>query len=154
MLTLIVPRDTTEQLVAALRRAGNREIGGVLMAEHISTNRFILRDVTIQRRGTISSFIRKIEEALSGLKKFFVKTGNCYTQFNYIGEWHSHPSFSPIPSIKDHESMHDIITDPLVGANFIVLIIVKLNPSGKLIGTVHTYLPNGLVEESTLVIEE
>jgi integrative and conjugative element protein (TIGR02256 family) len=153
MLTLILPPEIIALLEQALRRAGQREVGGVLMAEHVGVNEFVVRDISIHRHGTFSSFFRRIEEAWVRLNRFFNRTKQNYVRFNYIGEWHSHPSFEPLPSRQDHCSMHEIISDISVGANFVVLVIVKLNTSGNMIGTVHTYLPDGSVQQSTLIVQ-
>lgn len=153
MLTLILPPEVITVLEQALRRAGQREIGGVLMAEHVRVNEFVVRDISIHRRGTFVSFFRRIEEAWTTLSRFFRRTKQDYVRFNYIGEWHSHPSFEPLPSGQDHRSMYEIISDASVGANFVVLVIVKLDTSGNLIGTVHTYFPNGSVQRSALIVQ-
>lgn len=122
------------------------------MAEHVGLNEFVVRDITIHRRGTFASFLRLIEEALATLNRFFEKTNRHYARFNYIGEWHSHPSFEPVPSGQDHRTMQDIVSDTSMGANFVVLVIVKLDISGNLVGTAHTYLPNGATHRSTLIM--
>lgn len=153
MLTLILPPDIVTLVEQALIRAGRREIGGVLMAEHVGVNEFVVREITLHRRGTFASFLRRIEEAWATLNRFFEKTKRDYARFNYIGEWHSHPSFEPVPSGQDHRSMYEIVSDASVGANFVVLMIAKLSASGTLIGTVHTYLPNGSAEKSTLIVQ-
>ena len=150
MLTLVLPRDIQAELLAALRSAGKREVGGVLMAAHLSPNRFEVRDITVHKRGAIASFIRRIEDALGRLQAFFSSTGNQYSKFNYIGEWHSHPMFAPEPSRTDDTSMHEIADDPKVGANFVVLLIVKLVSSGALVAGAHTYLPGGTKHRSSV----
>ena len=152
MLTLVLPRDIQDKLLAALRIAGKREIGGVLMAAHVDHNRFEVMDITVHKRGAIASFIRRIEDALGKLHSFFSNTGNQYSKFNYIGEWHSHPMFPPEPSSTDDTSMHQIADDPKVGANFVVLLIVKLDSSGALVAGVHTYLPGGVKQQSSVVL--
>lgn len=143
MLTLLLPADLTEKIMVALRKAGHREIGGILMAEHVGTNIFSVRDLTIHRRGTIASFVRRIEDAVGFLRAFFHRTNHDYTKFNYIGEWHSHPCFEPEPSPKDDASMREIVGDARVGANFIVLLIVKIGPDKELRSSVHSYQPDG-----------
>ena len=50
--------------------------------------------------------------------------------------------------------MLEIAMDPTVGANFVVLLIVKLDEFDKVIGTVHSYLPSGSVHRATLVFED
>jgi len=152
MLTLVLPVDITTRLHEALVRSGKREVGGVLMAEHVALNEFVVRDLTIHRRGTFASFIRRIEDAWMVLSRFFERTKRDYRRFNYIGEWHSHPSFEPVPSAQDHQSMREIALDESVAANFVVLMIVKLGPQGILIGTAHTYLPDGSYQQSELIL--
>jgi hypothetical protein len=66
-----------------------------------------------------------------------------YRRFNYVGEWHSHPSFEPEPSSRDDTSMREIVQDPKVGANFVALLIVKLDGNGSLLASMHAYLPDG-----------
>lgn len=153
MITLILPRDITNRLISALAKAKCREIGGVLLGEHVGFNQFKVHEITIHRQGSVVSFLRRIEDALFQINRFFKKTEKNYTRFNYIGEWHSHPLFEPFPSSKDDESMLEIIQDSAVGANFAVLLIVKLDSSRQIITTVHTYLPDGTRHNSKMQIE-
>lgn len=153
MLTLILPPKQHELMMTALQNAGQREVGGILMGEHVGTNTFIVREITIHRRGTFASFVRRIEDAIGGLRAFFKGTGYDYVRFNYIGEWHSHPSFEPYPSRTDDLSMLQIVKDETVSANFVALLIIKLGPDGKMVSTVHTYLPDGSKILSTLKIQ-
>lgn len=143
MLTLILPLEQHELLLAALRKAGQREVGGIIMGEHAGPNLFVAREMTVHRRGAFASFVRRIEDAIGRLRAFFQETGHDYTRFNYLGEWHSHPSFPPYPSRTDDLSMLQIVQDKEVGANFAVLLIIKLGSEGKLVCTAHTYLPDG-----------
>jgi hypothetical protein len=124
-----------------------------MMAEHVGVNLFTVREITIHRRGTFASFVRRIEDAWLALTRFFEGTQRDYKRFNYIGEWHSHPSFEPLPSGRDHESMREIAMDNSVGANFVVLMIVKLSSQGVLIGTTHMYLPDGSIQKAELALQ-
>ena len=152
MLTLLLPAEFSEKLIVALRKAGHREIGGILMAEHVGTNIFSVRDLTIHRQGTIASFVRQIEDAVGVLRAFFNRSNHDYTKFNYIGEWHSHPCFEPEPSLRDDASMREIVGDVKTGATFAVLLIVKLGLKEKLHTSVHAYRPNGDKIRATLQI--
>jgi [CysO sulfur-carrier protein]-S-L-cysteine hydrolase len=58
MITLTLPRGISQQMASELQRAGRREIGGILLAEHVGTNRFVVRDITVHRIGTFASFVR------------------------------------------------------------------------------------------------
>ncbi len=154
MLHILLTPDITHRLVAALRRTGSREIGGVLMGEHTGVNEFTVRDATIHRRGTLASFVRYIGEAALSLRHFFERTHRSYTRFNYLGEWHSHPLYSTQPSGQDDASMREIVEDATVGATFAVLLVLKLDSDGQLVGSAHTYLPDGSKRASTLSIED
>ena len=154
MLTLILPPEQQKLLSAALRKAGRREVGGIMMGEHVGPNLFVVREMTVHRRGAFASFVRRIEDAIGRLRSFFQETGYDYSRFNYIGEWHSHPSFAPFPSKTDDLSMLQIVQDESVGAHFVVLLIAKLGSEGELISTVHTYLPDGKRVQSNLLLRE
>lgn len=151
MLNLILPPDLIQVILAALREAGQREIGGILMAEHVGPNEFKVCELTVHRRGAIASFVRLIEDAVGKLRQFFQRTDHDYKRFNYLGEWHSHPLFEPTPSKTDDISMLEIVQDKSVGANFVVLLIVKLDTNGQLAGTAHTYLPDGGRVRSSII---
>ena len=114
MVEILLPHEIGERLRTALHAAGDEEVGGVLMGECLEPNRFRVADLTIQSRGgTFASFFRRVGEALSALARFFRRTGEDYTRFNYLGEWHSHPSFSVSPSDRDVRSMIEIAEDHL-----------------------------------------
>ncbi|HQS58367.1 MAG: hypothetical protein B7Y56_09660 [Gallionellales bacterium 35-53-114] len=151
MLNLILPPEVVNTLLVALRKADKCEVGGILMAEHIGPNEFKVSEITVHRLGGIASFIRRIEDAIGKLRFFFNRTDHDYRRFNYLGEWHSHPLFEPFPSTTDDMSMLQIVQDESVGANFAVLLIVKLNPNGQLVGSAHTYLPKGGRARSTII---
>lgn len=141
---LYLPPEIADRLSSALVRAAHREIGGIVMGEHIAEDEFRVRDLTVQQRGgTFATFRRALSEALVPLRRFFADTGHDYRRFNYLGEWHSHPSFVPEPSATDHRTMRGIVNDAAVGANFVILLIVRLDGEGRLVGTVTVYLPGG-----------
>ena len=79
--------------------------------------------------GTRSHFVRDVKHNKAFLEDFFARTGKDYQRFNYLGEWHSHPLFAPTPSAEDLRTMWDIVRDPQVGANFVILLIVRLERS-------------------------
>ena len=155
MIKILMPPELKKRLIKELRVAGSREIGGILMGEHVSEGVFRIRDFTVQQEGgTWITFIRKIEKPVKlSLRKFFRSTNFQYTRYNYLGEWHSHPpSFSLFPSIRDQESMWEIVNDPSVGANFAVLLIVRLE-AAELKGNVSLFAPGFEVMNGELIWE-
>ncbi len=96
-----IPVEVKIRLKAELYRGGFREIGGVLMGECLEPGRFQLVDFTVDHGGgTFATFVRSIRTALKALARFFDRTMHNYRRFNYLGEWHSHPSFPPTPSLE------------------------------------------------------
>lgn len=153
-MKILLPKEIETRLIAALNETGDNEIGGVLMGEHVSNTMFRIMDLTIQRYGgTQSYFLRVIEAILGPLNRFFQRTRHKYTRYNYLGEWHSHPSFLPLPSPTDRETMWDIVEDPGVGANFAILLIVRLRGNQHLEGTATVYMPYRRLLNAQLVKE-
>ncbi|MCE7981868.1 MAG: hypothetical protein DYG89_11785 [Caldilinea sp. CFX5] len=153
-MQLLLPHEIAERLVKSLAKAGNREIGGILMGEHVAENVFRVTEVTIQwHSGSFATFFRSVQDFMEPLRNFFRLTNNNYTRFNYLGEWHSHPLFMAMPSVKDRQTMQDIVKDPMVGANFVVLLILKLNDTYQLEGSV-TVFQSGVQELSGQLVRE
>ena len=126
-MQLLVARPVIERLERELRRAGRKEIGGLLMGEHVRDELFRLVELSVQRSGgTDACFIRRPADHRIQLDKFFAETGNDFTRFNYMGEWHSHPSFEPLPSNTDIRTMQSIVEDPDAGVNFLVLMVCRM----------------------------
>ncbi|AFY57391.1 hypothetical protein Riv7116_4985 [Rivularia sp. PCC 7116] len=141
-MQVLLPNKIAQKLMLALKKAGSREIGGILMGEHIADDVYRVKDLTIQNHGgTSASFVRTIQGIINPLKHFFRKTGYDFTRFNYLGEWHSHPDFATEPSYTDNKTMWEVVEDQQVGANFVILLIVRLNTIGELEGTTTVYLP-------------
>lgn len=122
--------DQTAKLVAALRRAGMNEIGGQLYGEQLAPSDFLVTDLTLPSRpGTIAQFVVDLLEAAGDAVRFFVRTKHEYTRFNYIGEWHSHPSFAVCASETDVATMRALVGDTEFQGSFAILMIVRLDQS-------------------------
>jgi integrative and conjugative element protein (TIGR02256 family) len=108
-----------------LRTAGDREIGGILMAEQLDAGSFRIVDFSVDREtGSAAHFVRSPEHHRSALQNFFERTGNDYARFNYLGEWHSHPNYPAVPSRADIQAMNDLIHGER-DIPFAVLLIVR-----------------------------
>ena len=96
---------------ASAKGANNaiREVGGVMMGEHVEGEVFRVIEVTVQQAGTVTTFVRLIWDAVASLGRFFARTGHQYTKFNYLGEWHSHPSFRLHPSDRDSATIRTFL---------------------------------------------
>src|SRR5690606_35449888 len=119
------PKTEIDRMKPLLKRAGRREIGGVLMAEQISEGHFRVVDFSVDTEtGSVAHFVRSPEHHRLALSSFFERTGSDYTRFNYLGEWHSHPSYPAIPSPQDIASMQELVEGER-GIPFAILMIVK-----------------------------
>lgn len=154
-MKVLLPRSQAGVLIRALRDAGLREIGGILMGEFVSEGVYRIHDLSVQRGlGTLSTFVRQVKDLVRPLESFFQRTGRRYTTYNYLGEWHSHPCFPVRPSGRDSESMWEIVEDPTVGAHFAVLLVVRLTSDMQLEGSATMYLLGRQVFPADLVMEE
>lgn len=127
MPSLTIPKSITKSLRQSLRSAGNREIGGILLAQQLEDDSFRLIEHTVdQRVGTSSTFRRSVTQHSNALDEFLERHEHEFRKFNYLGEWHSHPTFSVQPSLKDHDTMQSIVGGN-GGLPFAVLLIVRLD---------------------------
>ena len=146
MVKLIINPNIKRKIIKACVKTDTRECGGVLFGEHIRENLFRIAEVsTDTKTGIFAHFIRDIVLTIKQLRRFFSKYKYKYTKYNYMGEWHSHPQFALEPSSKDEESIRDIVSDDHVGANFIILMIVRLE-SSDLKCRAWIYYANGVKE--------
>ena len=139
MIDVILSARCVRKLKRELKIAGRNEIGGVMAAGQIADGQFVVRDLSVQRNGTPTSFVRDPLQHRKFMRRFRLLTGNNPERFNYLGEWHSHPSFLALPSPPDLRNMHDEMHDPDQASSFLALLIVRLGKSGKLVGSTHAF---------------
>ena len=125
-MQIVLPNSVLKKLRLHILKAGKREIGGMLMGEDLGEQAFRIVDFSVDvKRGTTSSFFRDSNEHDLALQRFYEKTGSDYKRFNYLGEWHTHPSFSVDPSINDISAMQGIVNGG-ENVDFAFLFISKL----------------------------
>jgi [CysO sulfur-carrier protein]-S-L-cysteine hydrolase len=153
-MQLSLAPGVVKRLQRELRRAGSQEIGGLLMGEHLGAELFRVIEISVQRSGgSQACFIRNPRNHQAQLKSFFTRTGEDFTRFNYLGEWHSHPSFEPAPSHTDIQTMQSIVNDPAVGVTFAILLIPKLVSNRTIEATATAFTMSGVPLEIPLLIE-
>lgn len=152
MLTIHLPPDPLSTIRNACKQAGTRETGGMLFGEHTGPDTFRVVEATVHAVGRFASFVRVISDGFARLDAFFRKTRHDYTRFNYLGEWHSHPSFAIQPSGTDDATMQGIVDDPRTRALFVVLMIVKIE-DGELIAGAWAFFPQAGRQTCRVVID-
>jgi [CysO sulfur-carrier protein]-S-L-cysteine hydrolase len=129
-------------------------MGGVLVGESLGGDVFRLIDISFQESGgTVVHFVRDPAHHKAFLAEFFARTGNDYRKFNYIGEWHSHPGFEPLPSGEDLATMFELVEDPAVGVNFAILIIARLLRWNRLQISATLFRPGTMPESIAVKVE-
>ena len=119
--------DIPSRLRKALFTAGPREIGGVLLAEQLEPGHFRVIDFSLDARsGSHTQFRRDPDVHKKTIDDFFERTGHDFSRFNYLGEWHSHPSFSVQPRQQDIETMVELVEHNRSEIYFAILLIVRL----------------------------
>ena len=99
-MLLSIPRDVRSRMRRLMRRAIKREIGGILMGEEIGDQCFSIVDFSVDvEKGSKAHFVRDADHHEKALTDFFRRTCPDYQRFNYLGEWHTHPSFDVYPSV-------------------------------------------------------
>jgi [CysO sulfur-carrier protein]-S-L-cysteine hydrolase len=124
-MRLEFPAPLRSRMRRDLLAAGRREIGGVLMGEQLIPGHFRIIDFSVDSKsGGGAHFVRRPEHHREALEAFFARTGSEFSRFNYLGEWHSHPSFPPVPSHQDVNAMHRLVEEEQE-INFSVLLIAR-----------------------------
>ena len=153
-MRLAIAADQVRRLLAALARHGRREIGGQLYGEQLEPSNFRITELTIQSRpGTFARFVVDLVESAKGALGFFDRHGHAYARFNYIGEWHSHPSFEVTPSATDARTMRSVVEDPAFRGQFAVLVILRLDES-ELVSSATLFAPGAVERAIALEVED
>lgn len=122
-----------------------------MFGEQLAPSDFRVTHLTVQARpGTVSRFVVDLVQAASDAIAFFYRTSHAYARYNYIGEWHSHPSFAVRPSGTDLDTMRKLVRDPRFAGNFAVLMIAKID-GAALSAAAWVFDPRG--GESTVNLE-
>lgn len=139
MIDIILSCRCARKLKKELRLASANEIGGVMAGEHLADGQFLVKDFSVQRNGTAASFVRDPVQHRKFMRRFHLLSSHNTERFNYLGEWHSHPSFLALPSLPDLRTMQAEIEDREQTASFLVLLVIKLGRDGGLIGSTHAF---------------
>ena len=138
---------TIDYWMCRLQSAGLCEIGGVLFGEQLSEGYFRVVGAKQQAVtfGTRNRFCRNGVEARETISFSHHRYGGDPERFNYLGEWHSHPNTSVVPSDIDEQTMTQLVVEQAGAVNFLVLIIVRISKLESLELGAQAYLTSGHV---------
>lgn len=150
-LSLTVPRSQLAKLQIHLKQGGNREIGGWLVAEQTAPGKFELVGFTVDlEAGTRDRFDSLPEPHSQQMDRILLENSGRAGRVDYLGEWHSHPTFPPIPSEIDVASMTDMVENSR--PSFAALVIVRLMGNASIQATITTFQRGQLPETGQLII--
>nr|WP_246740431.1 Mov34/MPN/PAD-1 family protein [Bradyrhizobium sp. LCT2] len=113
------------------------------MGEQVAPDHFRIVDFSVDATtGTAAHFVRSPDHHAEALETFFQKTGSDFRRFNYLGEWHSHPSFPVRPSQEDLMSMQSLV-DGERDIDFSALVIVRLRYLLRLDAAAYMFIRHG-----------
>jgi [CysO sulfur-carrier protein]-S-L-cysteine hydrolase len=152
-LSLTVPRSQLAKLRIHLKKGGNREIGGWLVAEQTAPGKFELVGLTVDLEvGTRDRFDSLPEPHSQQMDRILLENSGRAGRVDYLGEWHSHPTFPPIPSQIDVAAMTDMVENN--GPSFAALVIVRLMADASIQATITTFKRGQLPEAGQLTIAD
>jgi proteasome lid subunit RPN8/RPN11 len=152
-LSLTIPRSQLAKMQVFLKHGGIREIGGWLVAEQIAPGDFYLVGFTVDLEvGTRDRFDCFPGPHAEQLDKILMKTANLKGRVDYLGEWHSHPTFPPSPSEMDLAAMTNMVENS--GPSFAALVIVRLVESSSILATMTTFQRGELPATGRLIIAD
>ncbi|MGX9353497.1 Mov34/MPN/PAD-1 family protein (plasmid) [Shimia sp. W99] len=151
-LSLTIPPAQWNAMRGCLEIGGLREIGGWLVAEQLAPGKFELVGFTVDldagTRNRFASLPAKHGAQLDGILAANVERSG---RVDYLGEWHSHPTFPPVPSDIDIAAMTKMVEES--GPSFAALLIVRLLGAAVLQATITTF-QRGLPPEQGQLITD
>lgn len=135
-LTLSIDDILVSKLILEGRKHYPKEYGGIIVGRYSDDLKTCIVEGTIlpqNYRSSRYSFERGKKGLVEKLSELYEQT----PRLIYIGEWHTHPNSTPVPSITDKQAMLQIAGDDGVTITTPVLLILGLD---KISCTIGAYL--------------
>ena len=151
-MKIIVQKEVRIKIQNKLNKSRSNESKGACFAFRMSNDCYLIEDVFISKeKGTFCFSNLKINFRYKRFEKnYFRKHNFDYLNHNYIGDWHSHPSFECKPSNYDKKEAFEELKKS--NANFLIQLILKMD-KGQLVGRCFLYQEHIKVKECDLVIQ-
>lgn len=124
-MKIIIPKLIAAKIYNQVIKYSPNETKGALFAKKISNELFEIDDIYIEKNVGSFAFVTLInnKKYQKFQKTYHEKNNNDYVRHNYIGDWHSHPSFELNPSSFDIKEVKEDLKAS--NAKFLIQIIVK-----------------------------
>jgi integrative and conjugative element protein (TIGR02256 family) len=143
-ILIYISHDCTYRLSELIQQKKPYETGGILVGTRTAEHIFILAVVdagpkSLEKR---TMFKKDFSYAKSELARLHTESQG---KWGYLGEWHSHPDGSLMPSSVDVKSMNDIVKSILNSNLTPILLIGDIRKGGLEFQIYNTSLKRGLV---------
>lgn len=133
--TVSISRPVFEDMLRLARERSPMETGTALMGSYSDDGHDAvvteLAPLSADSRGERFTFHRGVAGLRRFLGRVFRKSGG---RTHYVGEWHSHPGGSPVPSGTDEANTFEIANDPKAMCGECILVILALHDDGPDVG--------------------
>ena len=132
-LTLSINESLVSKLILEGRKHYPKEYGGILVGRYSDDLKTCIVEDTVlpqNHRSSRYAFERGKKGLAEKLSELYEQT----PRLIYIGEWHTHPDSTPVPSTMDKQAMLQIASDDGVTITSPVLLILGLNKKSYTIG--------------------
>ena len=152
-MKIIIKKEVANKIKEKILDDMPNESKGACFAYHKDEEVFEIIDTYISKyKGTKFFANLIVNRKYKKFEKLFYKSkGHDYKHYNYIGDWHSHPSFECVPSIFDKKEIDDELNHS--NAYFLIQIILKVK-EGLLLGRCFLYNDVDCGKEIEMVIEQ
>lgn len=137
-MKIIIPKNFSNKIFERIKETAPNETKGALFAQKINDNLYVVDDVYFEKKVGSFAFVElynnKIYQQFQ--RKYHEKHNNDFKNHNYIGDWHSHPSFECYPSGFDQLEVQADLQQS--NARFLIQTILKIKDD-KLVGNCFLY---------------
>jgi [CysO sulfur-carrier protein]-S-L-cysteine hydrolase len=152
-MTIILPKKISKILHKQIHRHSPNETKGALFAKQIDDDHYEIDEVYLERQIGSIAFVRLYnnQRYKRFQKQYHAKHDDDFLHHNYIGDWHSHPSFECVPSSFDRMEVEMDLQQS--NANFLIQVILKVEYN-KLVGDAFLYNKDASAQQIQLDIRQ
>lgn len=124
-ISLIIKRKLLQKTFEQVYSHYPNEFGGIFLGKinSLSSTAEITDILVPTKYDNSKSGFKRYSESLN--KKIAQKYNESNKSIHYLGEWHSHPLNSPIPSNKDYSAMVNLSSTTTIALKTPVLLIIS-----------------------------
>lgn len=124
-LELIIDEELVQRIAGYGTKKYPNEFGGLLLGRYSNNNKtVVIEDTLLPKKYQSSRY--SFERGPEGVKESLEQHYKATPSLIYVGEWHTHPDSSAIPSLTDLKAMNELANDTNVLIDNPVLMIFEI----------------------------